>query len=215
MEPEYIQKDFVELDTSRRFIAYAHLWKVSEFMLDRAADTPLGSNLHRVAAMGFAAFTFEAFLNHIGEHVVGTREWTIIERKLSPEQKVAILGGRTKLAVTWSAKPWTDVRRLLRMRNEIAHGRNVELSETQYHKPGAFDPNTFDFLEPPWFSMKAREVERITRSAKEAMRILFDAAGMPDNEIFMGYGSQLRKARMTQRAVPKATKTQRKTRGPT
>jgi hypothetical protein len=74
----------------------------------------------------FAAFTIEAYLNHIGQDKV--RNWNILERKLGPREKLALLQGIFSLKADQSKSPFQSLNTILSLRNSIVHGKTETIT---------------------------------------------------------------------------------------
>jgi len=105
----------------------AELWHTSWCVLKHGQEHELGSTHQFRASLVFTAFALEAYLNHIGP--LHFKSWGVIERKLTPIEKLIILCEQLKIDIDWSARPWQSVKALIRYRNTIAHGRGEELFE--------------------------------------------------------------------------------------
>jgi hypothetical protein len=89
--------------------------------LRQAEKQELGFFYFCMMAGVFAAFTVEAFLNHLGAAKVP--DWKKGERKLSPRQKLRLLSHACGWAVDRSKPPYQTFTTMLELRNSLAHGR--------------------------------------------------------------------------------------------
>ena len=71
----------VYISKERQLITYSNFWNASRFLLESGKRDERGSYYQFLASLVFSAFTFEAFLNHIGEHLFS--RWPELERRLS------------------------------------------------------------------------------------------------------------------------------------
>jgi len=69
----------------------------------------------------FAAFTIEAYLNHIGQ--IKVRNWDALERKLGPREKLLLLQEMFSFKADQSKPPFQRLHAVLSLRNSIAHGK--------------------------------------------------------------------------------------------
>ena len=87
-----------------------------------------------MSAIMFSAFTAEAFCNHIGaKHFKG---WELVERGLSPKEKLELLGQHLGFSVDFSREPFQSFDSAIRLRNNLAHGKTERLE----WKSGDDDP---------------------------------------------------------------------------
>ena len=191
-------ESLLNVSIRREFVAYTQLWHISEFLFAQAVhgeDGPgRGSKLNLIASLAFAAFAFEAHLNHIGPIVLGRDEWDLLERKLSPDDKLRLISGRAKISVDRGASIWQDVTTLLKLRNDMAHGKSHIITKELTVRSQDFDMNGFSFLDPPWVEAGGEHsVRRLRASCRDAMQLLH-AATCPPDEFFLDFGGQTRRA---------------------
>jgi hypothetical protein len=79
-----------------------------------------------LASIVFAAFTYEAFLNMIGQKVLTTAEWKKVDRA-SWKEKHRLLFKKLELKSDLSSEPESTLVELFEFRNRIAHGREEEV----------------------------------------------------------------------------------------
>lgn len=105
---------------------YSELWHASKSVLDTAAENPKGSTWLFLSSLVLTAFTFEAFLNHVGPLLFG--HWGHLDR-LSPWAKFELICEKLGLTFTSrsGAQPLQTITTLLDFRNTIAHGRSLQL----------------------------------------------------------------------------------------
>ena len=107
---------------------YAELWHASNCVLEVGLKEPEGSTWQFLSSAVLTAFTFEAYLNHIGPATL--ERWEEIERfsvwskltHIRKALKVAFPGGK-------GARPLKTVAQLFEFRNSLAHARSVTLRE--------------------------------------------------------------------------------------
>ena len=105
---------------------YAELWHASGCVLDAGLAHPQGSSWQFLSSAVLAAFTFEAYLNHVGPTVIAS--WTELER-LSPWAKFHLLCEVLKVQFPKGSgeRPLQTIFKLLDFRNKMAHGRSQDL----------------------------------------------------------------------------------------
>ena len=77
----------------------------------------------------FAAFSLEAYLNHLGP--LRFKCWEELER-LPIESKLALLLEDLNESPDFSSRPFQTVKDMLRFRNQLAHGRSERVEETSF-----------------------------------------------------------------------------------
>ena len=100
---------------------YTALFHTGWHLLDMAETHELGSALNLQAAIVFFAFTFEAYLNHVGEEEV--KFWDEIDR-ISHAKKLTVL--EKQLGFDKSKPPFQTVQTLFKLRDDFAHGRTIK-----------------------------------------------------------------------------------------
>ncbi|MFQ5927150.1 MAG: hypothetical protein ACE5MH_06920 [Terriglobia bacterium] len=115
---------------------YAELWHASSCVLEAGLCNPRGSSWQFLSSIVLAAFTFEAYLNHVGPQVIAC--WESLER-LPPLAKFALLCESLKVQFPEGKgkRPLQTIAKLLEFRNTMAHGQ----SETLKPKPTKRDIN--------------------------------------------------------------------------
>lgn len=105
---------------------YAELWHASQCVLDAGILKPQGSSWQFLSSILLTAFTFEAYLNHIGPQIYS--EWDSKE-KLSPIDKFEFISELLKVQFPdgKDKRPLNTVSILFAFRNSIAHGKSVNL----------------------------------------------------------------------------------------
>lgn len=74
------------------------------------------------------AFFVEAYLNHVG--AVKVRSWNILEKKLSPKEKLEIISREIELKTDFSREPFQTFKQVFEIRNLLAHGKTENLQKT-------------------------------------------------------------------------------------
>jgi hypothetical protein len=94
-------------------------------IIDGKADRS-GSFFKWMTAAVFSAFSLEAYLNHLGAERF--KCWEDLER-LSVEAKLSLILEDLGKLPDLSRRPFQTVKTLLRLRNQLAHGRTERLEE--------------------------------------------------------------------------------------
>lgn len=157
--------------TARTFLEGEHfvhkeLWKVVERQLEHAAANPTGSFYDNLAAITFASLFIEGYLNFVGQ-LLAPAFWKDERKHFS---KVGFLGKLRKVLeladvhVDESARPFSTIRKLQRLRDRIVHARPEKITESVHHHPGALP----DFQHAPLNALLTKqETERFVTDVRE------------------------------------------------
>jgi hypothetical protein len=122
-----LTKRRVRVKARRTKCTFAYLRSVSWTCHKRAKESVQGRNLLIASSMVFAAFSVEAYLNHLGSSV--TEFWDSVERKLSPREKLDLLAWVLRFSVDYGSRPFQTFVDMFAFRNALAHGRTESLSQ--------------------------------------------------------------------------------------
>lgn len=106
--------------------AAANNYLAAKNLLQLARSQEDGSFYWSMATVVFTAFTYEAFLNVVGEEVLGSEEWKKIDRASWRKKHAAVLTALS-LPSDLSSRPESTLIELFEFRNQMAHGREEEL----------------------------------------------------------------------------------------
>lgn len=101
---------------------YADLWSGASVLISKAETDGKDNYYTTMAALLLTAFTFEAYLNDLGEKRI--KFWPEIESTTSVNKKYTILTKDLGLASDFSRRPLQTLRGLFDFRNAIAHGKS-------------------------------------------------------------------------------------------
>lgn len=96
-------------------------------LLDRAKERREGWFYECMASLVFSAFTFEAYLNHVGSRCCSF--WSSIER-IPYREKVTVLAKLLKFDADFGRRPFQTIGQLFGMRNLLAHGRTEYIDKS-------------------------------------------------------------------------------------
>lgn len=154
---------------------YAALRHTAWHLLDHAKSYEEGRLLQLQACAVFCAFTFEAYLNHVGREEIGF--WDEIDR-IPYHSKLKVLAGYLHLEVDTSRRPLQTISELFGLRNRLAHGRTVAISEIfQTSELPEYDSFTRIL---PWEKITVGQVEQYLRDVDEAIDCINRARTTPD-----------------------------------
>lgn len=152
---------------------YTALFNTGWHLLDMAERSEEGSLLNLQAAIVFFAFTFEAYLNHVGEEEI--KYWNEIDR-ISHAKKLTVL--EKHLGFDKSKPSFITVKELFEMRNNFAHGRTIKKTIIKVSKTPfpAFDAW---YLLPRELLTK-EAVRRYFNDVKASIELINDSRAEPD-----------------------------------
>jgi hypothetical protein len=111
----------------RNVRAYAELWHASAKVLESGTRESKGSAWQFLASIILSAFTFEAYLNHVGPTVLLC--WDSLE-ELPPLAKLDLICEVLKVNLPGSKgeRPQQTISTVFRFRNTLAHGRTETIT---------------------------------------------------------------------------------------
>jgi hypothetical protein len=120
-------KSKVIIQKERQVHTYSELWHASECVLKSGRKNQEGSQHQFLSCIILMAFTFEAYLNHVGPRTFEC--WEKHLDRLPPLSKFELLCEKLniKFQEGAGARPLQTVIKLFEFRNTIAHGRSVEI----------------------------------------------------------------------------------------
>ncbi|PRN02236.1 hypothetical protein A0O30_23830 [Pseudomonas sp. LLC-1] len=155
----------VIVEKRRTVHTYSELWHASECVLDVGLMNQEGSSWQFLSSILLTAFTFEAYLNHLGSRTMD--RWNDHDR-LPTDEKFNLLC--REIGATFplgsGARPLQTITELFKFRNTIAHGRTTELNPPPLKKNvGNYMTAHHELLSAPWercikdssFAIRARE----------------------------------------------------------
>jgi hypothetical protein len=171
----------LEVSRQRPVHPYAELWHASHCVLEVGLNEPRRSSWQFLSSAVLTAFTFEAYLNHIGAQIMG--DWPAHER-FAMWSKFKLL--RKTLGVTFpggkSVRPLKTVAELFTFRDSLAHGKSLELKDEKKQSLAVFEREHSDLigsqLRTDWesrirtsaFAQRAREDVEVVIRALDAAR---------------------------------------------
>jgi len=176
------------VEHEREVITYAELWHASDCVLEKGQDDLRGSSPQFLSSLVLSAFSFEAYMNHVGD--AHFSNWNDLERSLSPMAKLKHLGLAFKVHFgTPAERPLQTLTELIKVRNVLAHGRSETLRPPAKLRPydaPDFDesmrdrPVTFweERIRTPEFALRVRE------DLEQVFRLLHDALPEPKMPLF-------------------------------
>lgn len=169
----------------REVRTYVHLYYSAKNLIGKAGEDAKGLTYTVMGALILIAFTFEAYLNHLGERML--EFWPEIE-SIRVFQKYGVLCKHFNVRPDFSRRPYQTVAKLFKFRNELAHGRTQTLEieklvkwedENQKHKPKA--------LWEDYCTLE--EAKRALEDVSEVIKELHALSGFGDEPFVHGLGS--------------------------
>jgi len=108
----------------REVRTFADLNHAAWVMIKKSEENAQGSRYTDMAALLFVAFTFEAYLNHLGQERI--EFWSSIE-SIKVMEKYDCLCKSLGVSPNFSKRPYQTLKSLFRFRNAVAHGRTQVL----------------------------------------------------------------------------------------
>jgi hypothetical protein len=171
----------------RTVTTYAELWHGSRVLLERAQAERKGSYWLWMGSLLFSAFTFEAYLNHIGPNLF--LSWDALAT-LRTASKLTVVCEKLRLELSEKKRPRKTVHELFIFRNSLAHGKTVPIKENIVRDA---DDYLDEFLgERPLATWEKYCTEknalRIREDVEEVIRLIH-AKAKPENDpvFFTGY----------------------------
>jgi hypothetical protein len=160
---------------------YVELWQGSAILLKRAEFDPQGSYWVLMSALLLTAFTFEAYLNHIGPMMFKT--WSALE-SLSPLEKLEVVCEKLGISFPAGERPRQSIVTLFKFRNALAHGKNETLSTSELREYGdTLDVFLGELPKAKWEKLITWEsVKRVRGDVEAAIRKLHTAADNPEGD---------------------------------
>ena len=176
--PEERQQYKVEAE--RTVFTYVRLMQASSHALEDGNAREEGSFYEWMTAGVFAAFSLEAYLNHLGPRRFQC--WDELER-LSVEAKLSLILEDLKQQPDFSRRPFQTVRDVLRFRNQLALGRTQLVKETSIQK--LLPRERPRYPELPWESQCTKEAaQRFASDVCAVISQLHTWAGLDGLSLF-------------------------------
>jgi len=114
-----------KISKERELNTYAEMWRVSYWTMHQAEKEVRGSYFQLMASLVFTAFTLEAYSNHLGKLIFTC--WDNLERPFSPQTKMNLIAEKFKIVTDYNKRPFQTAKKLLKFRNDVAHGKSALL----------------------------------------------------------------------------------------
>ena len=166
----------------REVRTFADLAHGADVLIMKTEQDQKGSYYTTMSSLLLTAFTFEAYLNHLGNKTI--KFWEEIE-PIKVMDKYLVLCKELDLRPDFSRRPYQTLRALFKFRNSIAHGKSQILKETKAvsskDDPHAHSPRT------EWEEYcELNNAKRAKADISEVIKELHRAAGLGDHPFMHG-----------------------------
>jgi hypothetical protein len=186
----------------RTFVDLAH---GADVLIMKTEQNPQGSYYTTMSALLLTAFTFEAYLNHLGEKTI--KFWKEID-PIKIMDKYIVLCKNLNLTPDFSKRPYQTLRTLFKFRNAIAHGKSQVLQETK-NVSSQDDPHNHT-PKAHWEEFSILDnAKRAKKDISQIITELHKAAGLGDYPFIHGMGIGSVSLRPPNAALNRSRKKQR------
>lgn len=173
-----------KFEGQREVRTFAQLAHGADVLLGKAEADESGSAYTLMGSLLLRAFTFEAYLNHLGETILGL--WGPCDR-MPVLDKYRTICDAYNVKPDWSRQPHQTMTELFKFRNQMAHGRSFTIQESRV-VPADSDPHEL-IPEAPWEKYCTLETaKRAKDDMSEIITELHKAAGQGDYPFIHGVG---------------------------
>lgn len=166
----------------REVRTFADLAHGADVLIMKTEQEQKGSYYTTMSSLLLTAFTFEAYLNHLGDKTI--KFWEEIE-PIKVMDKYSVLCKELELRPDFSRRPYQTLRSLFRFRNSIAHGKSQILKETKAVR-SQDDPHTHSPRTEWEEYCELDNAKRAKEDISEVIKELHKAAGLGDHPFMHG-----------------------------
>ncbi len=170
------------IERDGRFSPYAYLYETTWNAFESAQSCESGKNHHLLSATIFAAFTLEAYLNHIGERRIPT--WPMVESRLGPNEKLDFITQTIGFDADRGCRPFSAFRLLFRFRDFFAHGK-TQYTNDVIHDCCVRDADTPGFDPKQITQLSEQSVRRSLDDMKQMIEYIHRHAADPDDHLWL------------------------------
>ncbi|TQE98818.1 MAG: hypothetical protein FKY71_11825 [Spiribacter salinus] len=169
----------------REVRTFADLAHAADVMIIKSEESLEGSYYTIMSALLLTAFTFEAYLNHLGEKRISF--WSRID-SIRVMDKYSVLTTELEIAPDFSRRPCQTLKALFRFRNSMAHGRS-EIVKVEKEVSADIDPYEH-FPRSAWEEYCTLEnAKRCKKDIDDIVQELHRAAGLGEFPYMHGIGT--------------------------
>lgn len=186
MSDELEQRRLHRVVAERKVNTFAVLHSASWHALQDGISELKGSFYEWMTANVFAAFSLEAYFNHLGS--LRFKCWESLEH-LSVESKLALLLEDLNQRPDFSRRPFQTVKDMFRFRNQMAHGKSERVEEISIQR--LFPSESPRYPQVKWEAQCTQQTAtRFMEDAKAVILQLHTWAGLDARLLFsLGEGS--------------------------
>lgn len=172
-----------QITRTRNLNTYAILWNTSWCLLEAGKERVEGSFHQFLSSIAFTAFTLEAFLNHVGKQLFNS--WPEID-PLSPWAKLSLVCEKLDIKIEKGKKPWQTLAKIIRIRNQIAHGKSIELKDKYVEKYSEeCNPSRPDQIKSEWEAFStAKNAELAREEVRSVIMTIQKKLGVEEHMAF-------------------------------
>jgi len=176
-----------EIKRERQVNTFSQLSNANWHMLEIARKPQSGCFYDYMSCLLFAAFTFEAYLNHVGEKLFPF--WKDIE-SISTGSKLNIICCQLGIKPDFSRRPYQTEKKVFEFRNAIAHGKSEFISEEKQIVKDEIEKIRRKHPLTKWEKLcTLKNAEESYEDIRVIMKEIHHAAGFGDNPLAdSGYG---------------------------
>ncbi len=171
----------IKMEGTSTFNTFSYLLNGAFSLMASAKQQPDGSNYCRISAVIFAAFAFEAHLNHIGNARLPF--WDIVERQLPWRKKFDLITQQLEIKLNKGHRPFQTIDRIFEFRDKLAHGKTTAHKiNYEYHGNPSDD---LDSLDPDWLKTywSDNAVDEAVNDVFKIIELLHEKAGFEKHTI--------------------------------
>ncbi|MDG1074033.1 MAG: hypothetical protein P8O76_03615 [Methylophilaceae bacterium] len=169
---------------TREIKTFVDLNHGAKVLIQKTEQEPEGSYFTSMSALLLTAFTFEAYLNHLGKEKI--KFWDEVE-SIRVKDKHMALCKELDLEPDYSKRPYQTLKMLFKFRNAIAHGKSqivkvtkeVSSSDDPYEHTPKADWEEYNTL---------ANAKCANQDIEEIITILHKKAGMGKHPFLSGVG---------------------------
>jgi len=166
----------------REVRTFADLAHGADVLIIKTEQDQRGSNYTIMSSLLLTAFTFEAYLNHLGDKII--KFWEKIE-PIKVMDKYFIIGKELGIDPDFSRRPYQTLSSLFKFRNAIAHGKSIILKDTK--SVNSQDDPYIHAPQTEWEEYcKLNNAKRAKKDISEIINELHKAAGLGDYPFMRG-----------------------------
>jgi hypothetical protein len=164
---------------------YVYCFIAAKQALEQAQKQELGRFYSCMVAGIFAAFTFEAYLNHIGQQKK-VRDWDIQEKTRGHRDKLKLLKKSLGFTADLRQTPFKSINNIFYLRDSLAHGKTKTISIDKIvknHQVGSTEYTQVDWKKLctlPKVTIMVNDVESMIRSIHQQLGIKRDPFASPE-----------------------------------